>query len=68
MDTDKAYHSHGGGGDNVISLMEICKYQGYPYIILQCCNVVRVSLFSKDTIHIISFQPIRKKRAPKAIH
>ena len=35
-------HSH--VGDNVISMMEISKYQHLPYIILKCCNIVLISL------------------------
>ena len=31
--------------NNIIFLMEICKYQGHPYIILTCCNVVSTYLF-----------------------
>ena len=36
-------HSH--VGDYVISMMEICKYQSHPYIILKCCKKVLISLF-----------------------
>ena len=31
--------------DNIISVMEIYNYQGHPYLILKCCDVVRISLF-----------------------
>ena len=32
-------------GDNITYLKVICKYQDHPYIILKCCNIVRISLF-----------------------
>ena len=31
-------------------------------------KIVNTELSSKETIHIISFEPISKKRAPKSIH
>ena len=31
--------------NNVISVTEICNYQGYPYFVLKCCNIVWITIF-----------------------